>query len=113
MFWQRKPVSPETRESKLASIATKRKELEDKRAVLDEALEELDSQVLALVLEIIKESPEGLHLHRTEEDETYMADDFEVGYHECPGPIKVCVYDMVDDPCRDFCIFCGLPEERK
>ncbi len=23
------------------------------------------------------------------------------------NPIGVCIYDVADDPCRDFCLFCG------
>ena len=33
---------------------------------------------------------------------------------ECAdSPIGVCIYDVLDDPARDHCIFCGQPEERK
>lgn len=34
-------------------------------------------------------------------------------YHDCKiSPVFVCVYKD-DDPCNDFCIYCGDPEERK
>lgn len=29
------------------------------------------------------------------------------------SPFGVCAYDREDDPCSDFCLFCGEPEERK
>jgi len=29
------------------------------------------------------------------------------------SPVGKCVYDFFEDPCRDSCIFCHDPEERK
>lgn len=29
------------------------------------------------------------------------------------SPVGTCVYDFFQDPCRDSCLFCGDPEERK
>lgn len=38
----------------------------------------------------------------------------ELGSWECPkSPHGLCVYVPADDPCRDSCIYCGDPEERK
>ena len=47
------------------------------------------------------------------EDNGYW--EVEMGSEECDGdsPIEICFYDPMDDPCRDHCIFCGQPEERK
>lgn len=30
-----------------------------------------------------------------------------------PNPYNVCVYDTEEDPCCDYCLFCGSPDERK
>lgn len=30
-----------------------------------------------------------------------------------PSPTGCCVYDDDADPCHDFCLYCGDPEERK
>lgn len=39
---------------------------------------------------------------------------FEIGSWDCPtSPIKVCIYHRIEDPPCDFCLFCGLPDERK
>lgn len=38
------------------------------------------------------------------------------GTWPCPderNPAGTCVYDDANDPCHDFCRFCGHPEERK
>lgn len=33
---------------------------------------------------------------------------------KCPtSPVEVCVYDINDDPCCDYCLYCGEPLERK
>lgn len=33
---------------------------------------------------------------------------------ECStSPVGYCVYDIVEDPAHDDCLFCGEPEERK
>jgi len=29
------------------------------------------------------------------------------------SPVLLCVYDSIEDPAMDQCIFCGDPEERK
>ena len=29
------------------------------------------------------------------------------------SPVLLCVYDTIEDPAMDQCIFCGDPEERK
>lgn len=29
------------------------------------------------------------------------------------NPAFFCIYDSVNDPCYDHCLFCGYPEERK
>lgn len=39
---------------------------------------------------------------------------FCVGMHECPkSPLGYCVYDHVDDPRWDGCLYCHEPHERK
>jgi len=36
------------------------------------------------------------------------------GHRDCPtSPTKTCWYDEFTDPCWDFCVFCGDPNERK
>lgn len=39
----------------------------------------------------------------------------EIGiYQHCPDSgFEYCAYDAEEDPCRDCCLFCGQPEERK
>lgn len=40
----------------------------------------------------------------------------ERGSHKCDSkenPISTCAYDARKDPCHDYCLFCGLPHERK
>ncbi len=40
--------------------------------------------------------------------------DLTIGLHECKeSPIGICVYNIEDDPSRDFCLVCSEPEERK
>lgn len=35
-------------------------------------------------------------------------------YWDCDkSPTGLCVYDELDDPAHDHCIWCGAPEERK
>lgn len=29
------------------------------------------------------------------------------------SPVGYCVYDIIEDPAHDDCLFCGQPEERK
>ena len=31
----------------------------------------------------------------------------------CSGVLGVCIYDCLNDPAHDSCLFCGQPEERK
>lgn len=39
--------------------------------------------------------------------------DLTIGFHECKeSPIGICIYNVEDDPSRDFCLVCGQPEER-
>lgn len=32
---------------------------------------------------------------------------------EGPSPTGQCLYNIAEDPCEDFCLFCGAPSERK
>lgn len=44
------------------------------------------------------------------------AKNLSVGSWECASGdnlIDVCLYDLENDPCRDECIYCGKPVERK
>ena len=37
-----------------------------------------------------------------------------LGSWECKdSPTDMCYYDTQEDPCHDFCLVCGGPEERK
>lgn len=37
-----------------------------------------------------------------------------IGEWDCDkSPIGVCVYDRVEDPACDYCVFCHQPDERK
>ena len=37
-----------------------------------------------------------------------------VGTWECENsPIDVCIYNHDKDPCHDYCLHCGGPDERK
>lgn len=47
-----------------------------------------------------------------ETSEVEGIENLKIGFHECTSPIGVCVYDE-EDVCRDTCLFCGDPEERK
>jgi hypothetical protein len=39
---------------------------------------------------------------------------FELGSWACPtSPIEVCVYQRIEDPAFDDCLFCHGPDERK
>jgi len=40
-------------------------------------------------------------------------EDLFLGSDDCKGPLAICVYDEVHDPCHDHCLFCMEPEERK
>jgi hypothetical protein len=43
-----------------------------------------------------------------------MPENHNIGSWPCPNsPIEVCVYNLDEDPCEDYCIYCGEPDERK
>lgn len=48
-------------------------------------------------------------------DDAHVHDDeLEKGSWFCPwSPTRVCYYEPEEDPSRDSCIYCGMPEERK
>lgn len=56
---------------------------------------------------------------RTQKDDQYSGVvceycDIDVQGWYCPdSPDHLCDYDLDNDPCRDYCLFCGEPEERK
>lgn len=53
--------------------------------------------------------PQDLVMPRTWECE----DEYSDGTPRVKSPVGYCVYDIVEDPACDACIFCGAPEERK
>lgn len=88
------------------TLQVKRIKVKLAREILEAAEGELLDVELALVAEKLsaREGPE----------DPPDASDLEVGSSKCtPSPIDVCVYDVIEDPCRDFCLFCGEPAERK
>lgn len=78
------------------------------------------------VYEALEPSVDGMTWARgTDEngEETYtqvpgkrrpIVDDPREGSWACEkSPTKLCWYDQQSDPCWDFCLFCGEPDERK
>lgn len=71
---------------------------------------ELDCEADDLWQQVLKRARDMV----TEALSSEALDNLEFGYHECGGsPTNQCVYDIDEDPCRDACLFCGDPEERK
>lgn len=114
-MWPWSKTAPKSEISlKLDAIMKRRDDITGEMSLLEEELDGLDGQIQSIVLEIVQQNKEGVpHLCREEEGEAYSAEDFAVGYHECTGPIGICIYDTVSDYGSDCCIFCGHPEERK
>jgi len=79
---------------------------------------EYESEAEGIGLELVVDSDEW-RKYKADKEETlrYPADESNIEfseYHECgPSPVNACVYDTVNDPARDGCLFCGDPEERK
>lgn len=79
----------------------------------------LDGQIRALKSQRLEAKKEALKLLRplipVQEEQDPPSDNLVVGTWECvpTNPMGVCVYDDENDPCNDFCLFCGHPDERK
>lgn len=85
-----------------------------RKAAQEAAMEAAEAEDRVLV-ELVNEALPGRN---------YVVGDLEEGSWECPdpespsegepaSPTGFCVYDPHEDPCRDSCIFCGHPQERK
>jgi hypothetical protein len=63
------------------------------------------SELNQVLLDVVSSAPEvyGIPPHA-----------LSFGFHDCDtSPTGACVYDGAEDPCRDCCLFCEDPEERK
>lgn len=92
------------------------------RAKVSEALSRyasLSEQTRALKGQRRDARKEALNLLRplipVQEGQDPLSDRLVMGSWDCEpsNPLGVCVYDDENDPCNDFCLFCGHPDERK
>lgn len=70
---------------------------------------ELEDQFEGLRTEIIDKQLELIF------DETGLQEsEIAIGDWNCDkSPIGFCVYDIIEDPACDYCVFCHQPDERK
>jgi hypothetical protein len=113
------------------------RKIEEKQKFLREMRHEIQSQIVEHQNEILQAIFDGLKTYKTHpkilldremrngkndleeyltkkrlkvEDPSYLA----LGSWTClASPTGSCVYDHINDPVKDCCIFCGGPEERK
>ncbi len=73
-------------------------ELEDMELDLEELKKDIKQKKYDLIFDITGLQPDKIRL----------------GDWDCEkSPTGKCVYDIIEDPCRDHCVFCGEPDERK
>lgn len=53
--------------------------------------------------------------HKNDNDFKKLSEnDLEIGFHSCPNSgFGKCLYNVSNDSCRDDCLYCHQPEERK
>lgn len=77
----------------------------EKIQILKEKIEKLNEEKYRIELEIeevVKSAIPGFGMWNT------------IGTWDCENsPIGVCVYNHIEDPALDDCLFCGGPDERK
>lgn len=86
----------------------KRKSLREIEAKINRS----EQNMLALVASLFNDDLDPDDEEDLKVDAKYLI----VGSWECASgnnPIDVCIYDFENDPCRDECIYCGKPAERK
>lgn len=100
---------PTYKDAELASLYGEYCGIESRIESLSNDLDSLDETMQRRKLELVHAV-----LGRPVEVEVLGESEIELGYHECPkSPTDECVYDVVQDPCQDSCLFCEQPRERK
>ena len=84
------------------------RKLHSARQVLSERKDKLEAAMWAIEAELLKVAAKALERddHGVEGGDIWECDDKR-------NPIGMCVYDGMEDPCWDECLFCGEPYERK
>jgi hypothetical protein len=104
-----------TAAERIKTICTKLEEHRDRVALLESEIEELLPELLSSIedSEIVAYLAE--HVASQRDGKPFDVGELELGSAwPCPkSPVGQCVYDVTQDPCRDVCLLCGQPEERK
>lgn len=91
------------------------KSVRKQRRVLKQLLNDLNGQIMAEALKALPEEnrPAEPVMPMTWECLFDPEEERDPEFPRYTNPAGFCIYDDEADPCHDFCLFCGHPEERK